>query len=265
MLFTGERMITIYLITNFVDGKRYVGQTRQKLSVRWYQHNHSSHCCYLFSAIQKHGKENFGFESICDVPTQELADEIETYYISRYRTLVPDGYNICLGGNARSLSDAGRRKLSAFFTGRKHTEETRKKISESRIGKHPSKETCQRISISKIGKSHPILEETRKKISKAKKGKKQSEEHRLKTANLRRGTRHTEETRCKMSKRHKGKKLSGETRKKISNARKGMQFSEETCKKISDAAVHQFHHVKTGLFDPRCILCSKQGLLVAFA
>jgi group I intron endonuclease len=189
----------VYLITNTINGKRYIGQTKQTLAKRWNMHVSKNHCRYLYSAIQKYGRENFIIEVLFDVPTKELANEFEIEYIDRYRTMFPNGYNILPGGDDRPpMSDEAKKKISEQHKGKKH-----------RLGHSPS-------------------EETRKKLSLANKGKTLSLEHRKKISDSHLGIGHSEESRRMMSIARVGKKHSEETRKKMSLAQKGKKRSEES-------------------------------------
>lgn len=110
----------IYLITNNINGKKYIGQTIRKLSRRWYEHTHpnyqskKSHNYSLLSkAILKYGVENFTIVEIEKVISQNKKDlktrldELEIYYINFYDTLVKNnkGYNVTKGGNSPSVYD----------------------------------------------------------------------------------------------------------------------------------------------------------------
>ena len=93
-------IILIYLITNMVNGKQYVGQTSRTLEQRWREHcSANSQCTYLHNAVVKYGKENFKVEQIDVAVEQEEADYKESQYIACYHTLAPDGYNLETGGN----------------------------------------------------------------------------------------------------------------------------------------------------------------------
>ena len=70
----------IYLITNNINGKKYVGKTELSIKKRWKQHIKDSkrEKCEirpLYRAIRKYGQNNF---SICEIDTgygNELSDK----------------------------------------------------------------------------------------------------------------------------------------------------------------------------------------------
>lgn len=73
--------MTVYLITNLINGKKYVGQTIQSIKRRWDFHVcGASRCIALNSAIKKYGKENFKIESIYEAHSLE---ELTTKEASR--------------------------------------------------------------------------------------------------------------------------------------------------------------------------------------
>jgi group I intron endonuclease len=110
----------VYLITNTVNGKRYVGQTTTTLEERWRLHQKLKNCRLLHNAIQKYGSENFIVEAICQPPSIELMNEFEAEYIKRYCTLVPNGYNLTEGGRVPRHSEETRRKMSESHKGKFH-------------------------------------------------------------------------------------------------------------------------------------------------
>ena len=94
----------IYLITNDVNSKVYVGQTIQTLNKRF-----NGHCCYSKSdrsvnmyikrAIHKYGKDKFHITLIEECPINLLNDR-EKYWISHYDAVNSDNfYNLALGGD----------------------------------------------------------------------------------------------------------------------------------------------------------------------
>lgn len=100
----------IYKITNNINGKSYIGQTKRTVNIRWQEHLKSSLYAYrtdysypLHSAIRKYGKTNFSLETIEIVPV-ELLDEREIWWIKYYDSH-NSGYNITLGGQGNQRYD----------------------------------------------------------------------------------------------------------------------------------------------------------------
>lgn len=141
----------IYKITNTITNKCYIGQTTQDLCERWRQHKQKkSNCSYLKSAFIKYGIKNFEFKLLC-IGFDDKLNDLEIYYINKYNTIVPNGYNLRAGGN----------------NGGKHNEETKKKISQALKGR-PIYHKPQ------LGKPH--TEEIKMKIGTALKGLKKTQE-----------------------------------------------------------------------------------------
>lgn len=96
-------MVGIYKITNLINGKNYIGQSIN-IDKRIKEHFWKSECqkdisynSALHSAIRKYGKENFVWEVLEECNVSEI-DEKEQFYIQQYNSLVPNGYNILIGG-----------------------------------------------------------------------------------------------------------------------------------------------------------------------
>lgn len=88
----------IYKITNLINNKIYIGQTICSLKRRFNNHVCKKGCVYLYSAIQKYGKENFKIEEIEYIPKDQL-DNREIYWISYYNSTDKKvGYNLLPGG-----------------------------------------------------------------------------------------------------------------------------------------------------------------------
>lgn len=211
---------TIYLRTNLVNGKQYVGQAKdfKRRERRWNSDVYQYAGKYINAARRKYGIENFSTDILEECDTQKKANELEKYYIIELNTKAPDGYNLTDGGEGVS--------------GYKFTKEEREKLSKSHIGlqageKHPL-----------WGKHH--TDETKRKLSEVHKGKPLSGEHKRKLLALnasRKGKPLSEEHKRKISEAHKGKKghkLSEETKRKIGEANKismkGKKPSEATMK-----------------------------------
>ena len=92
----------IYMHKNKVNGKVYIGQTKQNPSRRWRDNGSGYIESPLFwNAIQKYGWENFEHIILEDcIETQKDANAKEKYYISLYRSNDRNyGYNILDGGD----------------------------------------------------------------------------------------------------------------------------------------------------------------------
>ena len=85
-------MIGIYKIENLINGKVYIGQSVH-IERRWTEHCLPSARSLIGKAIKKYGKENFSFQVLNECSKEKL-NELEEYYISKYNSVVPNGYNI---------------------------------------------------------------------------------------------------------------------------------------------------------------------------
>lgn len=98
----------IYLITNLVNGKRYVGQTKLTLHKRWGIHRSDAKKGSSFAihaAIRKYGVGSFQVQCLEIVHTSHsdlLAAEIR--HISEQNSLAPNGYNLTSGGQGLDYS-----------------------------------------------------------------------------------------------------------------------------------------------------------------
>ena len=90
----------IYLITNLINNKQYVGQTVYTKEKRWSGHLKGALC--VDKAIQKYGVENFKLETLEEIEIEADLDRSEQYWISELNTMVPNGYNITPGGNCHA-------------------------------------------------------------------------------------------------------------------------------------------------------------------
>lgn len=75
------------------SGKSYIGQTKYSLYDRACLNGRGyKNCSIFYSAIQKYGFENFDVE-ILDEVREENLEVMEAFYIEKYKTLKPYGYN----------------------------------------------------------------------------------------------------------------------------------------------------------------------------
>lgn len=115
----------IYITTNLINGKRYIGQKKYDKEGTW--KNYLGSGTYLKRAIEKYGKDNFSKEIVEECESKEKLDEREIYWISFYNAVDSDNfYNIASGGDGgdtiSGYNESQKRKLS-------------KKISKARKGK----------------------------------------------------------------------------------------------------------------------------------
>ena len=156
-------MTGIYLITNMVNGKVYVGQAVD-IEDRWAKHKAALNGGYhdnkhLQRAWNKYGADNFEFTILCECPREQL-NTMEEYFIfclDSYDSRV--GYNNNYGGGSGRPTEEAKRKMSESHKGKTFSAEHKKKISENNPMKRP---------------------EVRKKVSESNKGKTRSEEHKKK-------------------------------------------------------------------------------------
>ena len=187
----------IYMFTNKINGKRYVGQTKNFYK-RYNSHIYSSydknsnrHNVPFHKAIRKYGIDNFQIDILIDnIQTKEEMNELEKSLICFFNTLCKNnmGYNVAEGGESGNP-----------FAGKTDDEmaKFRDECRERNLGKKLSEETKKKIS--EKNKKMFFSEEHRRKINESKKGKKRQGEWIEKMAEKKRGSKHSEETRKKMS------------------------------------------------------------------
>lgn len=105
----------IYKITNKVNNKSYIGQTRYTIEFRWRQHIHKKDDTYFHRAIRKYGIENFSIEVLEECDYSRL-NEREIFYIAKYNTF-KEGYNLTIGGdgNRRLLLDNNYDEIKELY------------------------------------------------------------------------------------------------------------------------------------------------------
>lgn len=151
-------MCGIYLITNTITKKVYVGQSVD-IYRRWSEHKsrayNNDNNCYnnpLYRSIRKYGKDIFILSILCECKIEEL-DEKEKYYIHKFNSVVPNGYNI-LDENSRPYnakppvcSKCG--KIISYGTVNNLCRECY--IKSTRIVERPNKEQLYNILIENQG------------------------------------------------------------------------------------------------------------------
>jgi len=241
---------TIYVITNTVNGKQYVGQTIKTITQRW-----SEHCSQasaprrartaLPAAIRKYGADVFTIEAIYELIATSMQpdlDAAEAIFIELFQTMAPDGYNLVHGGRGGARSAEAREHMS--LAKQNQSQETRAKISANRRGKIHSPDARARMSASQRRRFERdgVSSATRQRLSVASKNRIRTPEHGARISAALKGRPRSPETVAKMKATktarrgtYKKRVVSAETRKRISLARIGIQFSADTREKMSAA------------------------------
>lgn len=173
-----EEMV-VYCYTNTVNGKKYVGITKNQLSKRHNEHiidTKLNRDTYPFhNAIRKYGIENFTLSILKKCETIEELKEYEKFYISELNTFIhsenSNGYNGTMGGDGcvgipKELHPMYNidKELHPMY-GKRHSEESKKKMSETRknnpwysprfSGQHHTEEFKKELSERVKGEKNP--------------------------------------------------------------------------------------------------------------
>ena len=90
----------IYLVTNTINGKQYIGKTTDRLARRWIHHCNGRDVAHslIDAAIQRYGEEAFTLETIEESNDEAILYEMEAFCIQELGTRIPRGYNLTDGG-----------------------------------------------------------------------------------------------------------------------------------------------------------------------
>jgi group I intron endonuclease len=128
----------IYIITNLVNKKRYVGQTTNSIWYRFSRHliesleQNSKNRSSLHLAIKKYGKENFSIELFAIASSRQILDKLENKAILKLKTNQKSfGYNLKNGGNQADYNEEYCKLVSIRAKNRNYTPEWRLKLSEN--------------------------------------------------------------------------------------------------------------------------------------
>jgi group I intron endonuclease len=133
--------ITVYMIENTVNDKKYIGQTCDTIKKRFADHCKPSQNAVIADAVRKYGRDSFSICALFVCPDDhDYANQMERRAIEIYGTLAPNGYNLMDGGslNGRHSEETILKMKEARKTNRpnyRHSDKTKQKMSETRKGK----------------------------------------------------------------------------------------------------------------------------------
>lgn len=178
-----SKQFVIYMYTS-PSGSSYIGQTCD-MKRRAKYHQLTNGCTAFSAAIAKYGWGNFKHKLLEENLTVEEANEKEIFWIAKFNTLSPNGYNLVTGGGGRGIpTEETRQRMSASSKGHKRnvgvklSELGKLNMSIAAIGKPGTtvglvhtQEAKDKQSAAKLGNTYCVgrkmSEETRAKISAA--------------------------------------------------------------------------------------------------
>jgi len=157
----------IYVHTNVLNGKSYVGQTTAGMLARWKDHvKHSrlpKHAGFRYPfarAIRKYGPEAFEHQILSIARTKVELDNLERIWIILLQTR-EIGYNITAGGDgnlglrhgATALAKMSEAKLgNKHCVGRQVSDETRVKLGSGNRGKKRGPYSIERMAAARAAR-----------------------------------------------------------------------------------------------------------------
>lgn len=167
-----DRASILYIVTNLINGKQYVGISRETLAHRKRRHaNDATHGkkTRLHCAIRKYGLENLQFEQIAEFATFKEACAAERAKIAE----IKPAYNVTAGGEGsigfkHSPESLEKMRVAStgrpgYWLGKKRSLEDREKMSLAKLanpqkvwlGKSRDQSTKDKISSTKKGCAPP--------------------------------------------------------------------------------------------------------------
>ncbi len=158
-------MAIIYCIHSLSTGKKYIGQTIEKMQRRVLRHFRTINETKISRAIQKYSKYDFVYGVVEEIEDKNLLDEREQYWIKYYDS-IDNGFNIkeggkCARGFKQSKSSIEKRRKKLI--GRPLSEEHKQKLSKAHKGKVLSRETVDKMIAYRTGRK--LTKSCKEKIS----------------------------------------------------------------------------------------------------
>lgn len=135
--------MVVYLFTNLVNGKKYVGKTTHRYPChRWNAHYRAAERglsdTFFHRALRKYGRDGFSVSIVGRFETEADLSLAEQLFIQEHGSVAPGGYNLTTGGegtSGRTHSETTRSRIRANhprnWLGKRHSTETREKMSAS--------------------------------------------------------------------------------------------------------------------------------------
>lgn len=227
----------VYITTNLVNGKQYVGSHGSNVL----NDRYLGSGILLYHAIKKYGKDNFEktvLETHTDLKKARFREE---FFISKYNTITPNGYNINPnGGIPGTQTPESIEKMRQSLKKVVHNNEWCQKISKSLKGKKKSKEHIENVRKSLIGKQHPLKGQRGYYSKEAIKNFSIAASKRMGILNSMYGKTLYSVWLQKYGENEANNRLQ-QMKDKMSNTRIGKTFSDTHCKNISKARIGQVY------------------------
>ena len=217
-----EQTYCIYKITNQINGKAYIGFTKNFMKRMWGHQNTAQKGVgqAVHAAIRKYGWENFTREELYYSTNKQHTLDMEDVFINLYETKGDRGYNITRGGQQGPPKGYVRKPMTEEqlirLRDRAKDPETRRKISEKLKGN----KNC-------LGRHHVVSEEARIRMKLTNKGK-YSDKQRAITSECMKGNQYA-----------KGHVCTGEQKQKISTFMRNRDHSYKIGRKQSPETVEK--------------------------
>ncbi len=144
---------TVYMHKNKINGKVYIGITKQKVKERWQNGLGYRNCSLFYNSIKKYKWKNFEHIILFTNLTKEEAEQKEIELIKYYKSNCRKyGYNIENGGHCNIMSEETKEKIRKKAIGRKMSDDFKEKCRINNTGKKVSQKTKDKMSKSQLGK-----------------------------------------------------------------------------------------------------------------
>ncbi|KKM13937.1 hypothetical protein LCGC14_1711220 [marine sediment metagenome] len=120
----------VYKITDQTNSKVYIGQTKISIYKRFNQHakGNTTHGM-IGKVIKLKGRKNFAIDLLDVTLTQDELDNREIYWIRKYDSFYPNGYNLNGGGKGTVVTEETRQRMREAHLGKTLSLEARRKVS----------------------------------------------------------------------------------------------------------------------------------------